>query len=105
MLVKSMFIDRNTDKLPQILKASANYAWDKTASALWRDVHYHFLVVDATTASYDLPTLRAWVEENKLKANIVEVFPLAKVKDAWTKSQTLHPGGKIVLEVAKEPSA
>jgi D-arabinose 1-dehydrogenase-like Zn-dependent alcohol dehydrogenase len=63
------------------------------------------MVTDATTASSDLPYLRKLVEENKLKPNIAEVLPLSKVREAWASSQTMHAGGKIVLNIAKESSA
>jgi NADPH:quinone reductase-like Zn-dependent oxidoreductase len=96
-----------SDKLTfvNLLKLGAAYAWDRTASALWRDVNYHYFIADATRGRQDLPFLREMVELGKLKPHISEVYPLQRVHEAWNKSMSMHPGGKLVLEITKEQSA
>jgi NADPH:quinone reductase-like Zn-dependent oxidoreductase len=87
------------------LMSGASFAWDRTASALWRDVNFHFMIKDPVRAHQDLPFIRQLAEEGKLRPYISEVYPLQRVREAWDKSKTMHPAGKIVLEVSKEQSA
>lgn len=87
----------------QTIGATLKVAWDKTVSALWRDVHYHVFLVDASKGGKDLPKLRELVEQKVLNVAIDSVFPLQQVQQAWIHSQSMSARGKIVLRV--NPSA
>jgi len=83
----------------KLLGAAMDYVWKKTESVFWRDVHYHAFTVDAAQGAKDLVHLRQLFDAGKMRPIIQEVLPLDKVALAWQHSQSLHTGGKIVLEV------
>jgi NADPH:quinone reductase-like Zn-dependent oxidoreductase len=47
----------------------------------------------------DLDVLSGWVRERKLSSVIDSVFPLAEIKQAHEKSETLRARGKIIIKV------
>lgn len=55
------------------------------------------------TNSEHLQRLAELVNNGKIKAQVDKIFPLEQIKEAFTYQEDVHPRGKVVLQIKKNP--